>query len=150
MKGKIIGAIAIIVFFIACNKDKLQTKPSIKLKSISSKFVPIKGMMNVELEFADKEGDIVKDTLLLIKVRNNERETETVRDTILLFLPDYPAKDRGLIEMNLDYDNHLISASDPNGPGGKQNDSLTFKIILKDNASNVSDTLKIDDIVIER
>lgn len=151
MKKKIAGLIAFIMVIIACGKDKLESKPSIRLKSISGKFVPVNGNMQIELEYTDKEGDIATDTLVCLKVRNNEiPAVTTLRDTLTLLLPDFPKRDKGIIQLDLTYQGHLISAENPAGPGGPQNDSLTMKFVLKDLAGNESDTLVIDDIVIER
>jgi hypothetical protein len=141
-----------MIVCIACKKDKFNTTPSLKLKSISSKVIPVNSDMQVELEFTDKQGDLAGDTLMFIKVRNNERATLTTRDTLNLALPDFPEKNKGLLELALSYQNFLISAvSPPTLPGGgNESDSLTMKFILKDNASHHSDTLVINDIVIER
>ena len=153
MIRKISGLFALIACMVACSKDKFQTKPSLELKSISSKTVPVDGSMNISLEFTDKEGD-VNDTLFLFKVRVNKRATATVRDTLLLQVPDFPQKSKGEINLQLAYQNYLISAITPLNAlppaTGKESDSLTFKLVLKDKGNHTSDTLVINDIVIKR
>ncbi|MBC8034610.1 MAG: hypothetical protein H7Y03_10720 [Chitinophagaceae bacterium] len=154
MKGKIIGftSLIIVLIVIACSKDKFQTKPSLTLKSISGKTIPAGSDMRIELDYTDKEGDIVQDTIQFIKNRNNQRKVATKVDTLYFLLPDFPKRSSGVFEVNLSYETFLKAAINaPSLPGGRfESDSLTFKFILKDNASNVSDTLVINDIVIER
>ncbi len=154
MKGKITGftSLIIVLIVIACSKDKFQTKPSLTLKSISGKTVPVNGDMRIELDYTDKEGDIVSDTVQFIKTRNNQRKVPVKIDTLNFILPDFPKRSSGVFEVNLTYQAFLIAAENPPSlPGGnRESDSLTFRFILKDNASNVSDTVVISDIVIER
>lgn len=153
MKGKTLGIFAFIICMVACSKDKFQTKPSLKLKSISSKTVPVDGTMTIKLEFTDKEGD-VDSTLYLLKTRNNKRTTETVRDSLALDVPDFPDKSKGEIELHLTYQNYLVSSAAPLDAlppaTGKESDSLTFKLVLQDKSGHTSDTLVIKDIVIKR
>ena len=152
MKRRIVSILAAFALLIACGKDKFQTKPSITLKSISSKIIPVSGNMTLELDYRDKEGDLANEPLLFIKVRNNENVQATVRDTLELELPDFPKRSQGVIQLNLDYQNYLISASSPptDPDGVAESDSLTMKFVLRDNAGNISDTLVINDIVIKR
>ena len=47
-----------IMVLTSCDKDKFQTKPTIEIKSISTKEVPAQnGTMNIRLNFTDKEGE---------------------------------------------------------------------------------------------
>lgn len=109
--------------------------------------------MNIVLEFTDKEGD-VNDTLYFYKVRINQRTTATIRDSLSFQLPDFPSKSKGEINLSLEYVNHLVSAVNPPEAlppaTGLESDSLTFRFVLKDRANNTSDTLDINDIVIQR
>lgn len=152
MNRRIVSIFAVLVLLIACGKDKFQSKPSLTLKSISSKTIPVSGNMTIELEYRDKEGDLANDTLMFLKVRNNENVQTTIRDTLELLLPDFPKRSQGVIQLNLDYQNYLISAETPPSKpgGGHESDSLTMKFVVRDSAGNESDTLVIDDIVIER
>ncbi len=50
--------------------------------------------------------------------------------------------------MNLQYQNHLISAINPGIP--VQNDSLTLQFTVRDKAKNKSDPVTIDKVVIIR
>ncbi|MBC8034528.1 MAG: hypothetical protein H7Y03_10305 [Chitinophagaceae bacterium] len=146
MKAKIIGSIALIIFIVACSKDKFQSKPTLELKSIGEKTVPLNGTLKIELEYTDKEGDIAGDTILVFKVRNNLREAATLVRPVLDYLlpPETPNKRTGVIELIM-ANRDLVASDAP-----IENDSLTMRFVLKDNASNVSDTLDVEDIVITR
>lgn len=134
----------------SCGKDKLDTKPSIKIKSVSSNFVPNGFGLSVDLEFADKEGDI-SNSLFVQKTRTNVRTTATIRDTFSLIVPEFTVTSRGNIRVNLTYQNHLISAISPPGtPPNFDDDTLTLRFVLRDLAGNVSDTASAGTIIIER
>lgn len=143
-----------ILLAVACSKDKPETRPSIKIKSVSADVVGNGGALYVELEFADKEGDI-NDTLYIIKKRLNKREVTTVRDSISRKVPDFPSKSRGTIELNLDYENYLKSAASPPivSPGPPivyEPDTIKMSFYLKDKANHISDTVAIDRLIIIR
>ena len=154
MQRKLLSIFALIVCIISCSKDKYQSGPSITLKSVSSTNIPVNGSMTIDLGYTDKQGNISNDTLFLIKVRNNIRQTTTVRDTLPMLIPDNPGSPKGEINLQLDYEDYLISAENPLDAlppaTGKESDSLTFKFILKDNDNRTSDTLVIKNIVIQR
>jgi hypothetical protein len=141
---------------LACSKDKPETKPSIKIKSISGNIVPVNGRLQIDLEFNDKEGD-VSDSLYVRKIRLNTIPPVsgiTVRDSFYLLVPDFPAKSTGEISLSLDYQNHLISAAqapdNPAVPGEKVSDTLILRFALQDKAGHTSDTLETGQIIILR
>lgn len=134
----------------SCGKDKLDTKPSIKIKSVSSEFVPNGFGLSVEMEFADKEGDI-SNTLFVQKIRTNIKPAATIRDTFSLIVPEFTVTQRGKIKVNLTYQNHLISAITPPGtPPNFDDDTLILRFVLRDLAGNVSDTANAGTIIVER
>lgn len=145
-----------ILLVLACGKDKPETKPSIKIKSVSGNIVPPSGGLQITLEFNDKEGD-VNDSLFVKKLRLNTIPPVsgiTIRDSFWLMIPDFPAKSTGEIILNLDYQNHLISAAqapaDPNDPTKNISDTLIIRFALQDKAGNTSDTVQTEKIVIMR
>jgi hypothetical protein len=140
---------------IACNKDKFQTTPQIKIKSTSSKVVPNGGQLEVTFSFTDKEGDVA-DTMFMWKQRLNRRPVpKTLRDSIPFQIPEFPNHDQGEIQIDLDYQNHLISAQDPpripgTNPPQYEPDTLRLKFVLKDKAGHKSDTAFLDDVIVIR
>ncbi len=147
MKTKILVAIVIAGALAACGKDKYNTKPSLVLKSVSTDVVPVGGTLRIELEVFDKEGDI-SDTFYLRKVRINKQTRTTIRDSFKIRFPEVPDTKNGIIELNLGYQNYLISAINPGNP--PQNDTVIFKFVIRDKAKNVSDTVSTNPIVILR
>lgn len=146
----------ILVFAVtSCGKDRFESKPRLTLKSQSASVVPAQGNLRLIFEFEDKEGD-VNDTLFFKKERTNIRKEATVRDSLRLAIPDFPKTQVGEIILDLDYDDYLISAiqAPRENPGELperyESDSLVLKFVLKDKAGNKSDTVRIDNLVINR
>lgn len=148
---KILSFCLVVATAIACNKDKFQTKPQIKIKSTSTEIVPINGILRVTLEFTDKEGDVAN-LITVKKDRLNQRVVATLRDSFDLNVPEFPNTDRGEIELDLEYQNHLISAQNPpsqvGDPTKNEADTLMLKFVLQDKAGNKSDTASTNVIVI--
>jgi len=144
---------AFIVIVAACNKDKFQTKPTIRIKSINTNVVPANGTFIVTLECTDKEGD-VQDSVIIIKNRLNIRVVPTIRDTIRYKLPVFPKKDRIEIQATLDFQTILSAINPPTIPGSnppqKEPDTLRLTFAVRDNAGNVSDTITSEQIVVIR
>lgn len=144
---------ALLTLSIACSKDKLETTPSLKLKSVNATTIPVGGNLIVQLDFADKEGDI-SDTIFVKKVRINKIVVPTIRDSFELQVPPFPDRSRGIIELQLKYQNHLLSAINPPSSGGTppnlHDDTLIFKFVLRDKAKHSSDTVTTDPIIIVR
>ena len=137
--------IILFVVAVACNKDKFQTKPTISIKSMTGDYIPLNASLRITLECTDKEGD-VQDSVIVIKNRLNKRVVPTLRDTLRFKFPVFPSKPRTEIVLTFDYQNHLISAQNPpfipgSNPPQREVDTLVFKIAVKDNAGNVSDTI---------
>lgn len=149
---RIYGVILLAVLAIACNKDKFQTKPSLKLKSINGDIIPQGSALQVDFEFTDKEGD-VNDTLYVKKIRINTIKAATIRDSFPLQVPSFPENNQGTIRVLLDHSFYLASAiTPPKDPatGRNMNDTLLLKFALKDRANNISDTVTVGPIIVLR
>jgi hypothetical protein len=148
-------SILLLALIAGCSKDKFESKPQLKLLSVSDKVVPKNGTLDVRLEFTDKEGDVY-DSLFVSKVRLNVRTTQTTRDSFHLKVPNFPDNKKGELSFTLSYQLHLISAQSPltvpgtNNPVLYESDTLNFRFVLRDKAGNKSDTLVIDNVVVER
>lgn len=146
--------IILFVVAIACNKDKFQTKPTLTIKSITGDYIPLNASLGITLECTDKEGD-VQDSLFIVKRRLNKNVRPTVRDTLSFKFPVFPSTQRTEIALTLEYQNHIISASNPpfipgSNPPQRELDTLVFKIAVKDKAGNVSDTVTSQQIQVYR
>ncbi len=151
MKALLVILTVTLIFF-ACSKDDFETKPTIEITSASPKVVPQNGNMIVDLDFTDKEGDLA--AVYIWKVRLNKLVRPTVRDSIPpRLVPEFPKNQKGELELNLTYQDHLISAQSPRRDPitlRLEPDTLNMKFVVKDKAGNVSDTAFLNNIVILR
>lgn len=144
MRTKILLTIIAFGFLLACSKNVYNTKPTLKISSVNTNVVANGGILTFDIKVTDKEGDVT-DTIFVKKVRLNKRVRETIRDSFALKIPDAPNSTNGIVRLDLDYQNYLVSAKSP-----VENDTLLFKFALKDKAKNISDTVTSDPIVIIR
>ena len=153
MQKPVIYIAALMVVFIACGKDKFNTKPTLTIKSISSSTVPQSGQLQILFEFTDKEGD-VSDSIFMKKIRINTIPAQLDPiDSFGFKVPDFPKKSKGDIQLNLDYNLHLTGSTLPPTQGNPpQNvaDTMIYRFALRDQAGNISDTVQTDPIVIIR
>lgn len=149
---RILAAVLLVVLVAACSKDKAETRPSLKLKSMNGDIVPAGAQLLIEFDFTDKEGD-VNNALFVQKIRTNKQTTATIRDTFSLPVPEFPKNTSGIIQATLDYSAHLVSAiNPPKDPvtNKNQNDTLLLRFVLRDRAGNVSDTVATGPVVVLR
>ena len=147
MKRRPIYALCIIssLFLLAaCSKDKFQTKPTISIKEINSPEIPIGGTLRITLECTDKEGDEGNGVLTYIRVRTNSTPipdpgNNDKADTAVAPVPDFPTKDK--VEMTLDIPYSFLDED----PG--VNDTMYFRLTLRDRGNNQSDTISTVPIV---
>ncbi|MFN2457541.1 MAG: hypothetical protein ABR502_05015 [Chitinophagaceae bacterium] len=150
--NKLILIFFIFLVLVACDKDKFETKPQIKIVSVSRNVVPKGGDLRFLLKFTDKEGD-VDDSLFVIRQRLNRRAPVTARPSPY-GVPEFPNQTTGQIQVTLDYNLGITFAITPIRIAGtidqNQPDTMRFKFVLKDKAGNVSDTATSDNIIVIR
>jgi hypothetical protein len=153
MRWKFLLLSVITVSFLAsCDKSKFNTKPSLEFKSMNGNIIPANSALVIQFEYTDKEGDI-SNSIFIKKIRMNERAVPTIRDTFSLPVPDFPKFSKGVVETILKHQDHLVSATNPprvGTPPRYENDTLTLKFVLKDKAGNISDTVTIENIIVDR
>src|SRR5215467_16150875 len=141
MKRRSIYALCILstLFVIAaCHKDKFQTKPTISVKEINNPEVNAPdGTLRITLECTDKEGDEGNGQLTYIRVRTNstpipDPTNNDKADTAHATVPSYPKTDK--VEMVLTIPYSFLD-EDPS-----RNDTMYFKLTLKDGQNHQSDT----------
>jgi hypothetical protein len=150
----VIALFSFVVFLlVACGKDKFETKPTLRIKGYNTDVVPPNGSLIVTLEATDKEGD-VKDSLIILKVRQNQRVVPTIRDELRYKFPTFPKATTTTIQSTLDYQTILSAINPLNIPGTnppeKESDSLILRFVVRDNAGNTSDTINSKMIVVIR
>ena len=146
-------ALIVAISLIACDKDKFQTVPQLKLKSRSTDVVPLNGNLRLNIEYTDKEGD-VSDSLIIVRQRLNKRGPIQLAPSPY-GIPDFPTMDKGEFEVTLAYQFGLIFALNPlritgSNPPQNEIDTLRLKIVARDKAGNKSDTLVVDNVYIIR
>lgn len=145
----ILGLGALIL--AACNKDKFETKPQLKIESLSSDFVPRNQDLQITFSFTDKEGD-VDDTLYLVRTRLNQRGPYTDINPFDYKIPNFPDQQSGEITLNMSYGFALtagISSIGIPGTTDREPDTMALKFVLLDKGKNVSDTA-IANVIVER
>ncbi|PWT78332.1 MAG: hypothetical protein C5B59_02025 [Bacteroidetes bacterium] len=147
---KIKYLLAILLFFVvACNKGN-NGQLSLTIKTVSSNDVAVGEPLQILFDFTEKSSVI--DSIMMMKIRINQKTTETVRDTVGYPVPTYPKNSRGQIRLSLDYNLDLISAINPPPIDSAhfESDSLILKFVAKDLDNHTSDTVSTGLIVVQR
>ncbi|MBI1779765.1 MAG: hypothetical protein HYR66_00040 [Sphingobacteriales bacterium] len=141
MKTKVLLLIILIAIVTACNKDKLESIPKLKFKSLNTSTVQVGQNFRAVFEFADKEGD-VSDSIFIKEIRLNKNVVATKIDTFAFPMPSFPDKQRGEISLDFTYEQIKSAINPPNIPGTnppvKEPDTLVLRVTLKDKANHVS------------
>jgi hypothetical protein len=150
---KFLVAFTLLMLLIACDKDKFETKPQIKIVSVNRDVVEKNGSLQFLLEFTDKEGD-VDDSLFVIRQRLNKRGPVTLFPSPY-GVPEFPNQSKGEIQVTLAYSEGLTFGISPlripgSNPAEFEPDTMRFKFVLKDKARNVSDTATSKNIIVIR
>lgn len=146
------------ILVAGCSKDKFNTRPSLKFKSISTYDVAQRGLFEIKLEYTDAEGDISVDNNSFVIRRSVPR---CVADTTVdsYRLPTVPQVSNASGEIVIRFANNTVDFVDNgyaiynktscNGNTGRP-DTTTFRFFLTDKAGNKSDTVTTDRPVIIR
>lgn len=158
MRQLLICSCILSLLAISCDKDKLATRPSIKLKNKSADVIPVgeQNRLILEFDYADKEGDVGEGNMFVHRVRLNEVVVPTGTDTFNFKVPKM-GTDRpdGQIEMRLSYNDHLKAALSPRPVPGEpptvgEPDTLNFRFALTDREGNTSDTVTVGPFFVQR
>lgn len=144
MATRILSILSILSILIlaACSKDKLETKPAIKVKSVNSDVIVPGTVLRLILEFSDKEGDLGEGEVSYIRTRTNLRPIPggfDKADTVRYPIPEFPDRSEGEIQVDLPYD---FLDENPN-----ESDTMFFRISVKDRGGNPSDTITTGSII---
>ncbi|MFY7901024.1 MAG: hypothetical protein ACOVNY_12620 [Chitinophagaceae bacterium] len=146
MKTKVLIVLLISIIALSCNKEEYTTKPQLELIKVSSTSVVQNQNLRFEIEFRDKEGDVI-DTMYIqtiSKLSNCPAQDKPVSN-FRYRIPTFNAtkNQKGVFEIN------FLVGTDFQGCRNK-NDTLTFKFCLKDKQNNLSDTLTSPAIAVAR
>jgi hypothetical protein len=129
---------------MACSKDTFETRPTIKVKDLSSEVIVLNSSLDITLEYTDKEGDLGNGELTYIRVRQNikgipQPGQNDQTDTVHYPIPVFPPKTKGEIVVTIPYG---FMSEDPN-----DNDTMIFKLSVIDIRGNKSDTVTTKSVV---
>jgi hypothetical protein len=140
----VVVVVAAAVVVAACNKEAITTTPKIKIKSVSSDFVPLDADLSFTFEFSDKEGDLSQ-PIHVIKESSSCADAGFA-DSVSWAMPDIPGTKNtdGTLEIRIDGQVKLnrwrcVPPPGP-GPGPDTLETAIFKFVLVDDAGNISDT----------
>jgi len=148
MKTKllILFSTVIVLYLIACSKDKFATTPHLEFKSINSSVIAPGQQLIITLRYTDREGDIQNYLYIERNVPNCLQDS--IRDAEAI-PSDVPPKSNAegdiLIRFSYPPDQSYPLIGDPTCAG---NDTCFYRFALADKAGNVSDTISTPPIVI--
>jgi hypothetical protein len=133
----------IVLVAVACDKNKLETRPSLKIKDVNTTEVFPGQQLVITLEYTDKEGDLGGGVMTYVRNRLNvtpipDAPSNDKADTVERILPDFPKTTSGQIEVKID---QTFMDEDPGKDSTYVNDTMFFKLYVKDAVGNVSDTV---------
>ena len=134
---------SLALLFMACGKDKFETKPKLEIKDYSTKELVKGEVLTIRMNYFDKEGDLNGAPVIGIIKRTNFIPLPTAQDKVDTFrnnLPVFPSKENGEISFQLPYD--FLKESQI------EHDTILFRFAVEDRAGNKSDTVTTDRIVI--
>jgi hypothetical protein len=141
------------VALLSCSKDKYETKPQLRIKSVNTKEVAIGETLSVIFEFTDKQGD-VSDSLYIFRERLNVHGPVTTPKSDYK-LPNFPETTKGEIEVNFRYAFDLTATINEiripgSNPSRNEPDTMRLKFVVKDKGGNFSDTAVLDNLFVQR
>lgn len=144
MLKRFLPYLAFAVVVVACGKDKLQSKPTLKIKGTNGTEIPPGGELIINLEFTDKEGDLGGGIITYVRNRLNAKpitdpNSNDKADTVNQILPEFPKTTTGEIQLKI---SNAFMSEDP-----FDNDTMFFKIYVADINNNVSDTLTTETVI---
>lgn len=145
MRYTVLFSILLFAILTGCTKDKFESTPSLKFKSVSSTRVPAGSLVKFYLTFTDAEGDI-SGSIYVEKIEPNcPNSNFTDFDSI----PSYPTSKNQKGEIVVTYGNNSDDPSFQNiSPKCSQNDTAIFRFAIKDKANHISDTVSSPPVIL--
>jgi hypothetical protein len=137
-------ALLLPLFLFSCGKETFQSKPQLKIKSVSGSVVPLGSDLQIRMRLTDKEGDFV-DTIWVKKSTTRCTQSNFV-DSFLYRIPVETPRTTNFDGEVLITFSYAIELQ----PRCNRNDTATFSFWMKDAKGNKSDTAKTQSIIILR
>lgn len=155
MKAKLLFLLVTGALLAGCGKDKYQTKPQIKIKSvkvgdITDAFGNTGKVVEFDLTVTDKEGD-VQDTITIDKI--DAASPACPGNTLLgdkYKIPDFPGEANQQVTIKIKYANINIAGYGLLGGSScaPQTDVSRFRFVVTDKAGNRSDSITTEPVAL--
>lgn len=143
----VIPVLCSAIFLLSCNKDKFNTKPTLKFEDVNTKVLDKGDAIRFTMNVTDLEGDLTDSLFIFKVVRNCPAGSVKFKYKI----PEFPTN-KNLdvdIEAAFAYRNNTLGLpAVPEPQCINRNDSCIFRFVIRDKAGNVSDTVNSPEIVI--
>lgn len=145
MRYPILISIILFTLFSGCKKDKFETTPSLKFKSVNTTMLQTGQQIQFVLSFTDAEGDLTDKVFVEEIVPNCS--LSSFKDTYQV--PSFPTSknQKGDITVTFGY-----NTSNPGlaniSPQCQRNDTAVFRFALTDAAMHTSDTVSSPPIIL--
>lgn len=148
----------------SCSKDKFSSRPSLKLKSVNTEYIPYPAdgapdpVLQFVLEYTDREGDLAGMPVCFQKLSSSYPCTDGSRDPQILDTTNYIISEdlptgtnqKGEIIITLTRSQDLNPIACIPDQDEYEIEDATFKFWVKDHAGNVSDTVTSPIVKIEK
>ena len=149
---------ALILVFAACTKDKVESKPHLKFKSVNNEFFfdSLDQNLRIIFEFTDQEGDL--DSVFMTRLRANKKAPPPNYIDVPLksTVPAFGKQNRGELQLDFNLKQDIMfgnfNSIDIPGtiPRRYETDTVLLRFYIKDKAGNKSDTAAVKPIYISR
>ena len=139
---KSIPFLLLLFLMIGCGKDGMQSRPTLKVNSISGNIVPAGTDLEVRLQLTDLEGDFL-DTIWIRKTTSSCTRSNFTDSSLYQIPSDLPRTKNFSGELILTLNYSVVLQ-----PRCFKNDTATFRFWVKDEKGNKSDTAKTAPIII--
>ena len=131
-------------FGFGCSKDSIQSKPSLKVNSISASKIFAGEDLQIRLQLTDQEGDFL-DTIWVKKSTTSCTKSNFIDSNLFRIPSDLPRTKNFSGELILTMNYSIVLQ-----PRCFASDTTTFSFWVKDAKGNKSDTIKTSPIIISR
>jgi hypothetical protein len=154
MRSRILAAVAVLFTIIinaSCSKGNFKTTPTLKVNKLNATEILAPALagsgardLRITLEVTDKEGDGGGGVITYVRIRTNIRPipnpgANDKADTVRYTVPAFPKTPKSELEITVPYS---FMDEDPG-----RNDTMFFKISLKDAGGHLSDTVSTVSVV---
>jgi hypothetical protein len=138
MRYTVLFSILLFAILTGCKKDKFESTPSLKFKSVNTRVLQNGQAIQFTLSFTDAEGDL-NDSLYIEKI---EPTCFNSNFTDHYDIPKFPTSKNEKGDILVTFDYAYIS------PQCQRNDTAVFRFAIKDKANHMSDTVSSPPIII--